>query len=698
VSAKHVLRWVGAEAFVAAPARPSPAILRFDGDDFMVRMLALLEHTPQRLPELVARYENWNGLGEPTPEVAPPAVVNASRPARLLRRGTALLGFRRDGQVAVSPAPGTDLALADAPPAAAARTLKLFQPIHQRYYLAAAHLVCELPGLPPRLTSGGDKSAFVLRRIYTVTDPATQAPRAIEHAFIKTPGQPGHWQPIADADAATTSPAGEDWLPVFPLNYAPPAGPRRTLLGGLIPVARHDEYRFARRASHADPAQDAGAWHARDDVKALARMKVIAPWQGLIERAYLSGGANDPVKADTPWSDKSPPDGAVAGTLQAANDQLVEASWRLLQDMREFLLASLPDLTPALLAAGSAPADRPQLQALLDLLALATWKKPADFLAADRPQLGGAATNLAHDRASLRRALADIGAVSDALDAQDRAFPDGVGWPGYAFPLVALVAGSAVQADGSSLPRLTGPFRFWPGFVAPDQLVPPIPNEGAQDADNRRLDLLFDRLAAAIDEADAAGRLHARAQSTSAARLAAELTKVLADDSGPARFVLRFLHRRCDCGPLAPLVVSAPSEVFELAGFFDSDAPLRPIRIALPFDTTPGGLRKYGKNSAFIMSDLLCGQMKRIRRMGFGDMVLSVLPWPFHKGLKVGAGGPCGADSGANFGTICSLSIPIITIVAFILLIVIATLLDLIFRWLPFLIACFPVPGLKGKR
>ena len=29
---------------------------------------------------------------------------------------------------------------------------------------------------------------------------------------------------------------------------------------------------------------------------------------------------------------------------------------------------------------------------------------------------------------------------------------------------------------------------------------------------------------------------------------------------------------------------------------------------------------------------------------------------------------------------------------------VIATLLDLIFRWLPFLIACFPVPGLKGKN
>jgi len=144
-------------------------------------------------------------------------------------------------------------------------------------------------------------------------------------------------------------------------------------------------------------------------------------------------------------------------------------------------------------------------------------------------------------------------------------------------------------------------------------------------------------------------------------------------------------------------VISERSAPFELAGFFDPEAPLRPIRIALPFDTTPGGLRKYGKNSAFIVSDLLCGQMKRVRGLGFGDLVLSVLPWPFHKSLDVSEGGACNAN-GNSFGMICSLSIPIITIVAFVLLIVIAALLDLVFRWMPFLIACFPVPGLKGKK
>ena len=47
---------------------------------------------------------------------------------------------------------------------------------------------------------------------------------------------------------------------------------------------------------------------------------------------------------------------------------------------------------------------------------------------------------------------------------------------------------------------------------------------------------------------------------------------------------------------------------------------------------------------------------------------------------------------------ICSLSIPIVTICALILLIIMVTLLDIIFRWLPYLIFCFPVPGLRGKK
>ena len=55
-------------------------------------------------------------------------------------------------------------------------------------------------------------------------------------------------------------------------------------------------------------------------------------------------------------------------------------------------------------------------------------------------------------------------------------------------------------------------------------------------------------------------------------------------------------------------------------------------------------------------------------------------------------------NGGNAIGMICSLSIPIITLCAFILLIIAISLLDIIFRWLPWFITCFRAPGLKRKR
>jgi hypothetical protein len=164
-------------------------------------------------------------------------------------------------------------------------------------------------------------------------------------------------------------------------------------------------------------------------------------------------------------------------------------------------------------------------------------------------------------------------------------------------------------------------------------------------------------------------------------------------------FVIRCVFERPNCGPLDPPVVSDPSERFQMAGFFDPDAPARPIRIALPIDTSPAGLRKHDKNTAFMISDMLCGQIGRFKSLSLGDLVLSVLPWPFHKDLSMSAPdqGACQTGGGVEFGMICSLSIPIITICALILLMVIVFLFDLIFKWIPFFIMCFPLPKFKSK-
>ena len=71
-----------------------------------------------------------------------------------------------------------------------------------------------------------------------------------------------------------------------------------------------------------------------------------------------------------------------------------------------------------------------------------------------------------------------------------------------------------------------------------------------------------------------------------------------------------------------------------------------------------------------------------------------MLPLPLHKDLNVGDMRPC-PDGG--LGMICSFSLPIITICALILLMIIVKLLDIVFRWMPFFQICLPVPKFDAK-
>jgi hypothetical protein len=141
------------------------------------------------------------------------------------------------------------------------------------------------------------------------------------------------------------------------------------------------------------------------------------------------------------------------------------------------------------------------------------------------------------------------------------------------------------------------------------------------------------------------------------------------------RYVLRYVYRRPQCDQ-QQLYISQPTDPFELAPFFDPDAPSRPIRIGLPVDVSIGGLRKFKKNVAFMMS-------KELR-----NKLAMVSP----DTLK----GDVNAEGGENIGHICSFSIPIITLCAFILLMIIVILLNIVFWWIPFLKICFPL-NLKAK-
>jgi hypothetical protein len=150
------------------------------------------------------------------------------------------------------------------------------------------------------------------------------------------------------------------------------------------------------------------------------------------------------------------------------------------------------------------------------------------------------------------------------------------------------------------------------------------------------------------------------------------------DPRPTTQYVVRCVYRRPKCGPLRPDIVSDPSERFAIAGFFDLDAPARPLHISLPIDTSIAGLRKAPKNVSVLISRELRQQLGRLADP--------------KKALK----GEASSAEPVDLGLICSLSIPIITICAFVILMIILALLNFVFWWLSFFRICFPVP-VKAK-
>jgi hypothetical protein len=64
---------------------------------------------------------------------------------------------------------------------------------------------------------------------------------------------------------------------------------------------------------------------------------------------------------------------------------------------------------------------------------------------------------------------------------------------------------------------------------------------------------------------------------------------------------------------------------------------------------------------------------------------------------KVLSGAKPGDGTDLGFGMLCSFSIPIITICAFVLLSIILALLNIVFWWLPFVKICLPIPKRGGN-
>jgi hypothetical protein len=689
-----------------------PAILRFDHDDFMQEYLDTLTSEPQRLGDWLAKPETWRA-----PMATPKLSQIESQPAstvaflydqtrRLTSAKKPLLPTAINLQQFLKTTPKQTL------PSASVISdeqlpLKLYQASQKRHYLVTASLICDEPGLPdcePEL-SRREKASFVLRRVMPPEENAG-APLSQwdEYAFI--PSTRGNaWRRIGRYESSPTRTliAGEEQLPMFPVTFDSHCGYNRRLLNGTIPVSRREQWVGAALGGDVGAVETTSLDVGKSLPAMLFQTDVVAPWKLLLEQAEFKKSAADKNSSAAAQEDRK-------RLLRTAHDELQTGSWYVLLDFARFLQARLPNIWQVLTKPAMAETLAEDEQALLNVLRnsrlswqlvfrLLTGKKETDSLTLAEQQLwavlpyiasGDGANfpgqewqwwtalmvptpnpryNCGHMKWSLAHALVAIAGAEEGLESVDTTFNrfDENGtlltvderWPDFLFPL----------AD----PDLDAPL---PAVNAAE-----LAGLSGLEKKQRAVDVLAKMIEALLPAGEPVEEL---------------IDSVPVGDPRDVWFVIRCVYERPHCGPLFQARVSAPTQRFLMAPFFDPDAPARPVRIPMPLDISPAGLRKYQKNTGFVISDMLCGKIKRIRQLTFGDLVLSVLPWPFHKDLpNVSDTGPCGAPD--NFGMICSLSIPIVTLVALILMMIMVALFDLFFRWIPYLFICLPIPGLKGK-
>jgi len=677
--------WLEAAAFDGLDAQRqmrAPAILRFAADTFMEDFLKIVETDPDKLRSLVAIKETWRGPAEkPEAETLLEPVAPQSSFARRLNRVRVVAERARNtGSLVAAVRNGDGRRLSP---------LKLYQPAHQRYYLVSGCLVCGITGLPDRAldTANQEKVSFVIRRLLPhVIPPLGQDLPDVdtatwdEYALVASPAG-NHWVKIEKEAGVTLEVLlpGEERLPLFPASFVEDDGRRRRLFAGLIPVGKRETYMGASVRDPETASQNgSGTASANSDPRMLlVWTQVTEPWKRLIELAASSRPKiyNDPLP---PFNDKKPTSQQKDAAVKVLREQIQVGSWYILLDFAKLLQTHLPKVIKKI-AGESISLSGPETAVVNALNAAALTASlqtalrtgtsyspnavPLKLAEALVRILGGAPLN-EQAAAALETKLEKVSAPYERSAANAATV-----WAPFIFPLADV----GLPADSS----FAGPFPPAPPGPAPSD---PVAKALA------RIDHFSDLIYAALPPPPP-GPLPALPFGAEAPL-----------DPREGWFVIRCAFERPNCGPLEPAVVSETTRPFQMASFFDPDAPARPIRIGLPLDTSPAGLRKFDKKAAFMISDMLCGQIDRVKGLSLGDLVLSVLPWPFHKDLSIPEKGPCKQSNGLEIGMVCSLSIPIITICALLLLMIIVSLLDIIFRWIPFFLICFPVPGLKAKK
>jgi len=664
-----------------------PAILRFDNDNFMDELLSVMAYQPQSLNQWQAQPETWR---EPMAQPPTLATLNTLEPISSFKQKQLgqLKSVNGSSQQSVSAEPvGGAVALAPDKP------LKLYQPAHQRFYLVTASLVCRRIGLPDRFVdiAKQQKVEFVVRRLLPKSSTESPTPKVCniddcdEYAFIGSDSG-FQWKRVSGTGISTSSSVlydKEERLPMFNLGYEDQDKKRRPL-AGFIPVGKREAYINAGLVEEPDEASDqATAQTSVSDVKRAAitqvfSMQVAGPWKSILTTAYNESQSEDqwdnsaisgPALADEFGG--TAPAQANADNIKLTREKIQTVSWYILVDLANFLRDYIPNVYSTIKNLSAPTSITVQEQSLYDALASVSWAAAPPGGDPFYAELDDPSAYLEANLVSALKTIIDNPQIETDLDLLDHNYDraskndDAVhGWPSFLFPL-------ADPAHASPAPQ--------PLLNVEDG------SDGEPDISHDQVDAITQLVREAIP---------LTSMSSAPDVTPASLTKA---DRRDGWFVIRCVYETPNCGPFQSPIVSEATVPFKMASFFDPDAPGRPITIPMPLDISPAGLRKFNKNASFMISDMLCGKLKGMRKNTLGDLVLSVLPWPFHKDLPDPGEAVC-SKGGTGFGMICSFSIPIVTICAMILMIIMVTLFDIFFRWLPYLFLCLPVPGLKGKN
>ncbi len=668
-----------------------PAILRFNRDDFMDELLALMSYYPDQLAEWIVKPETWR---EPMPTPRTAAKLLLAEPVSQLSKQQTRAQLKRESAA-------TNALSADALKTAFCmneqdpeKPLKLYQPAQQRFYLVTASLVCRRAGLPDRLINSGkqEQPGFVLRRLIPTQSDSIKTPDTCnpdecdEYALVQTAnGQ--QWRNITQHKIFNENRAvpNEERLPMSTIGFTDNEERKRRLLTGFIPVGKREAYLgamlFDESIAGNELLEGASADEAlknaqQDAIIQLFELDVAGPWKALIDQAETEKFRvtdEEFTKIPSYFSGDSPdsPDADLANNIKNSREQIQTISWYVLVDLLKFLKKYINNIY--LVIAGEknsselSPGKEQELYTALENVVLHGYLK-AELDTVDSHHN---ASQISDNLIQALQTILNNSNIENNLEKVDVAYDQSESdftsnlWPPFLFPLadpeVGKIAPLPVLAIDNTI--ITEPEKSQAKINVLSELV---------------RDALPDEIISSAPEI-----------------VSFKPTEL---DNGDGWFVIRCIHEQPNCGAFFPAVLSEPTEAFKMASFFDPDAPGRAIRIPMPLDISPAGLRKFNKNTTLMISDMLCGKIKSIKKITFGDLVLSVLPWPFHKDLpNVSKTGPCGSP-GNTFGMFCSLSIPIVTLCALILLIIMVSLFDLFFRWIPLLFTCFPLPGLKAKK